>query len=92
MDEQNMTKEYSWLGGSPLSQKGVKGFQPIGTEEKKDVRQVVNLSRKQMRVLNQLSMDMDMSKADIMRIALFEYLTNHNVNKDGQPIIDENKL
>ena len=72
----------SWLSSSPLSQKGVKGFQPIGLEDKKDVRQIVRLSQKQMRVLNQFSREMDISKSDILRIALFEYLTNHNVNTD----------
>jgi hypothetical protein len=81
----------SWLSSSPLSQKGVKGFKPIGLEEKKDVRQIVRLSQKQMRVLNQFSREMDISKSDILRIALFEYLTNHNVNTDGEPIIDENQ-
>ena len=92
MDEQNIRKAESWLGGSPLSQKGVKGFQPVGLSEKKDVRQAISLSHRQMRVLNQFSREMSMSKPDIIRIAIFEYLTNHNVNTDGEPIIDENQL
>lgn len=92
MDEQNIRKAEGWLGGSPISQKGVKGFQSIGLEDKKDVRQIVRLSQKQMRVLNQFSREMDISKSDILRISLFEYLTNHNVNTDGEPIIDENQL
>ena len=35
---------------------------------------------------------MGLSKADLFRIALFEYLNNHNVNTDGEPIIDKDQM
>jgi hypothetical protein len=87
-----MDRQKQWIGQSPIGQKGVKGFQPIGLENKKDLRQIVRLSHRQMRVINQFSKEMGLSKADLFRIALFEYLNNHNVNTDGEPIIDKDQM
>ena len=82
----------SWLQKPTQSQKGVKGFQPVEYEIKKEIRLTTRLSRKQINVVENYCKETDIKKSDIIRIALFEYLTTHNVNTDGEVIIDENQL
>jgi|TARA_R110000744_G_scaffold360552_1_gene468103 hypothetical protein len=81
-----------WLQKPTQSQKGVKGFQPVEYEIKKEIRLTTRLSRKQINVVEKYCKETDIKKSDIIRIALFEYLTTHNVNTDGEVIIDENQL
>jgi hypothetical protein len=70
----------------------VKGFQPVEYEIKKEIRLTTRLSRKQMNVLERYCKETHIKKSDVLRIALFEYLTAHKVNTDGEVIIDENQL
>jgi len=81
-----------WLKKPTQSQKGVKGFQPVEYEIKKEVRLTTRLSRKQINVVEKYCRETDIKKSDVIRIALFEYLTAHKVNTDGEVIIDENQL
>jgi len=87
-----MNKADNWIGRPTQSQVGSKGFQPIEVENKKDVRQIVRLSKRQLKIVDQFSKEINITKADLFRIALFEYLTNHNIDTEGQAIIDENQL
>jgi len=87
-----MSKTDNWIGRPTQNQAGVKGFQSVEVENKKDVRQIVRLSKRQLKIVDEFSKEINMSKADLFRIALFEYLTNHNVNTEGQAIIDEKQL
>ena len=87
-----MKKVENWIGRPTQSQVGVKGFQSVDTENKKDARQIFMLSKRQLKIVDQFSKEIKMSKSDLFRIALFEYLTNHNIDTEGQAIIDENQL
>jgi len=82
----------SWIGRPNQSQVGSKGFQPIELENKKDERQNFMLSKRQLKLVEEYTKEINLSKSDLFRIALFEYLTNNNINTDGEPIIDENQL
>ena len=56
----------AWLQKPTQSQKGVKGFQPVEYEIKKEIRLTTRLSRKQINVVEKYCREMDIKKSDII--------------------------